>query len=99
MSAAQAVTVSYRILRELGARTQPSFAAVRAPHELVVVQRFRRDELGAEKTALLLRDARMLARSWHPNLARVRHVDLLGSELWIATEMIDGATLADVGRA
>jgi eukaryotic-like serine/threonine-protein kinase len=108
---------AYRMLRELGARAQPSYAAIREPHELIVVQRFVRvappdvpharagsgsrplphaTPLDAPSMALLLRDARCLARSWHPNIGRVRYVDLVGSELTIATELIEGATLGDL---
>ncbi len=55
--------------------------------------------LDGESMALMLRDARSLAKNWHPNLARVRHVDLGGPdrpELTLATEWLDGATLSDL---
>jgi serine/threonine-protein kinase len=52
--------------------------------------------VAAEPMALLLRDARCLAKNWHPNVCRVRHVDLVGSELTVATELVDGVTLADL---
>lgn len=105
---------TYRMLRELGSRAQHSYAALRDPHELVVVQRFVRVRPGSERLvarpeggtpleaeamALLLRDARWLAKNWHPNIARVRHVDLAANELTIATEFLDGATLADLTLA
>jgi serine/threonine-protein kinase len=105
---------TYRMLRELGSRAQHSYAAIREPHELVVVQRFVRvrpgtegvvagpdpgTPLDAEAMALLLRDARCLAKNWHPNIARVRHVDLAANELTIATELLEGATLADLALA
>lgn len=109
---------TYRLLRELGSRGQHTYAALREPQELVVVQRFTREGaprasargdsasdrtvatvLDAEPLALLLRDARCLERNWHPNIARVRHVDLAGGELTIASEMIDGATLEDLFAA
>lgn len=105
---------SYRLLRELGSRAQHSYAAMREG-DLVVIQRFakaigtgssgittsaaRTTSLDAESMALLLRDARSLAKSWHPNIARVKHVDLAGGELTIATEMIEGATLQDLTSA
>lgn len=109
----------YRVLRELGARSLHSYAAIREPHELLVAQRFVRvrggeaasavstagqpaTPLDGETMALLLRDARCLAKSWHPNIARVKHVDLVGPdrpELTIATELLDGATLADLFEA
>lgn len=52
--------------------------------------------VAADAMALLLRDARCLAKNWHPNVVRVRHVDLVGSELTVATELVDGVTLADL---
>lgn len=52
--------------------------------------------VAADAMAILLRDARCLAKNWHPNVVRVRHVDLLGSELVIATELVDGVTLQDL---
>lgn len=109
---------TYRMLRELGSRSQRSYAAIREPHELVVAQRFVRlrggvvvagtsaaetaTALDGESMALLLRDARCLAKNWHANIARVRHVDLAGPdrpELTIASELLDGATLADLLEA
>lgn len=109
--------VTYRMLRELGSRSQHSYAAIREPQELVVAQRFVRSRasdgpvaptaeiatpLDGESMALLLRDARCLGRNWHQNIARVRHVDLAGPdrpELTVATEMLDGTTLADLFEA
>src|SRR5690348_12083760 len=94
----------YRPLRELGQRSQRSYAAVR-DGSIVVVQRFARDSLEAsvsrplddldgtrvtpEQLALLAREARSLAKNGHPNLARVRHVDVGDDALFIATELID----------
>ena len=49
--------------------------------------------------ALLLRDARSLAKRAHPNIARVKHVDLAAGELTIASEMVEGATLQDLVAA
>jgi hypothetical protein len=108
---------TYRMLRELGSRAQHSHAAIREANELVVVQRFVRGArsgssadldgddatpLDAEAMALLLRDARCLAKNWHPNIARVRHVDLTSKPrnvLTIASELLDGATLEDLIEA
>ncbi len=97
----------YAVLRELGARSLPCSAALRNRSELVVLQSFRRVDGGgdgartvdAETMALLLRDARCVQKSWHPNLSRVRHVDVARGELLLATEWIDGATLEDLTRA
>jgi serine/threonine-protein kinase len=96
---------TYRVLREFGARAQRTFAAVRQPHELVVIHRFTREgrpavegaqSLPADRLALVLRDAQCLAKNWHPNVARVKYVDLADGDLTIATELVDGATLADL---
>jgi serine/threonine protein kinase len=46
--------------------------------------------------AIILRDARCLSKNWHPNVSRVRHVDLAGDDLTIATELVEGVTLADL---
>jgi serine/threonine protein kinase len=115
--ATRAPAATYRMLRELGSRAQHSYAAIREANELVVVQRFVRGArsgsapdldvddatpLDAEAMALLLRDARCLAKNWHPNIARVRHVDLTSKPrnvLTIASELLDGATLEDLIEA
>ena len=52
--------------------------------------------LGSEAMANLTRDAKCLEKNWHPNIARVRHVDLAADELIVATELVDGATLEDL---
>jgi serine/threonine-protein kinase len=98
---------AYRVLRELGSRAQRTFAAKREPHELVVLQRFVRSDdastsdegatpVTAEQLAILSRDAGCLAKNWHPNVTRVKHVDVGGPTLSIATELIDGTTLEDL---
>jgi serine/threonine protein kinase len=105
------------MLRELGRRSQGSFAALRDPDELVVVQRFVRvpalgdpapanaaaaTPLDAEAMALLLRDARCLAMNPHANIGRVLHAEVSPAprrELTIATELLDGSTLAELMSA
>src|SRR4051812_27119578 len=99
---------AYRVGRELGKRVMRSFAAIREPNELVVVQRFaaganpklvRSDgvvTLGADAMNQLVRDAECLARNWHPNIARVKHVDGDAMKLAIATDFVDGMTLGDL---
>ena len=52
--------------------------------------------LDGEAIEGLLRDAKCLARNWHPNIARVRHAELQADDLLIATELVDGATLEDL---
>ncbi len=115
---------AYRVLRELGKRARRTFAVIREPHELLVLQRFVKrgfgkrssdpsissqrttlpvemaSEVTEEEIALLLRDARCLEKNWHPNVTRVKHVTLAaGGDLRVATELIDGVTLADLASA
>lgn len=52
--------------------------------------------LGPDAMASLVRDAKCLAKNWHPNIARVRHVDVTPEQVVIATELVDGATLEDL---
>ncbi len=99
---ADSAIATYRVLRELGRRTQRSYAAARGDGSLVVLHRFTRDPkadaevVSAEDMAILLRDARCLAKNWHPNIARVRHVDLAIDTLDIATELVEGVTLEEL---
>lgn len=102
---------AYDVIRELGARSQPTLAAVRtlgSRSDTVVVTRFVRSNLrgatgpgvvDAAAFATLAREARAAERTFHPNLVRVRHVDVAHDELSIATDMIEGATLADLEGA
>lgn len=99
---------AYRVLRELGSRAQRTFAALRDPHELVVLHRFVRSDLAStseatavssESLALLLRDAQSIAKNWHQNVARVKHIDLAHGDLSIATELVEGSTLTDLFAA
>lgn len=102
----------YNVLRELGARSQPSFAALREgatpAGELVVLARFVRSELPSatgpgvvndRAFAKILRNANAALATFHPNLARVRHVDVDEDTLSVASEMVDGATLRDLATA
>lgn len=106
-----AQSYAYNVLRELGARTQPSFAALReggTTGELVILTRFVRSELpsatgpgvvnerGFER---IRRNASAVLATFHPNLARVRYVDVDEATLSVASEMIDGATLRDLATA
>ena len=100
---------TYKILRELGSRFHSSYAAIREPRELVVLHRFalsgRTRGAGvvevdsAETLAALVTEADTVAQNWHPNVARVRNVDVYsGEQVAIATELVDGATLDDLTR-
>jgi hypothetical protein len=109
MDALRTSRATYRFGRELGKRSQPTFAATREPQPgasvPVVAQRFVRTPtagatlLDPEAMALLMRDGRALSKAAHPNLAGVLFVDLAGGELTIATEHVAGATLADLFAA
>ncbi len=98
----ESAIATYRVLRELGPRSQRSYAALRSDGSVLVLHRFARTSkpdaalVTAEEMAILLRDARCLAKNWHPNIARVRHVDLSIDGLDIATELIDGVTLEEL---
>ncbi|MBX3224654.1 MAG: protein kinase [Labilithrix sp.] len=94
---------TYRVVRELGKRSQRAYAAVRGDGSIVVLHRFTRSAadldgelVSAEQMAIVLRDARCLAKNWHPNIARVRHVELAGDVLHVATELVDGVTLDEL---
>ncbi len=99
---ADSAIATYRVLRELGRRSQRSYAAARSDGSIVVLHRFTRDAnldaepVSAEETAILLRDARCLAKNWHPNIARVRHTELTGDVLDIATELVEGVTFDEL---
>jgi len=94
--------LEYKWLRELGSRAVPSFAAIREPRELLVTARFSVHpspgavEVPPETLAQLIADAESLAKNWHPNVARVRHVDASHDAVVIGSELVDGATLADL---
>lgn len=100
-----AAVVTYRLLRELGRRARPTHAALREnepnaisePRNVLVVQRFAVDaSLSSDAMAVLVREARCLVKNWHPNVATVRHVDLSGGSVFVATDLIDGITLEDL---
>jgi len=99
---AESAIATYRVLRELGRRSQRSYAVARGDGSLLVLHRFARVSkadatlVTAEEMAILLRDARCLAKNWHPNIARVRHVDLGLDMLEIATELVEGVTLEEL---
>lgn len=92
---------TYKTLRQLGERAERTHAAIRGAHDLVVLQRFARSEKSEEGAAgdpldVILRTAHAIARNWHPNVARIRHIDVSEQELCVATELIEGVTLFDL---
>src|SRR5262249_39298214 len=92
----------YRVLRPLGAREHVTYAATRSTsRDLLVVQRFAAAQPAESSSPThaedALREARVFAKNWHPNVARIRHVDLMrGGEIVVASDYIDGVTLSDL---
>jgi len=83
---------AFRVVRELGKRSESTFAALRGTQEIVVLQRF----LRSTATDAIQREAQCLAKNWHPNVVRVRSVEMEGNELVVATDFVDGVTLAEL---
>ena len=97
----------YRLLRELGSRSVPTFAARVSPgegaksakEELVVLLRLARGgAVSDEEVADFIRDARRLAELDHPNIARVRDVAIGAADVSVAYDFIDGETFEEVLR-
>lgn len=90
---------NYTLLRELGSRARPTFAARRITEtgkgDLVVLERCQRDgkSPSAEEAATFLRDARLVATLTHPNVGKVRAVDVVTGEVLVASDWIDGESL------
>jgi serine/threonine protein kinase len=104
-AASQSTSARYRVVRELGQRAQHSYAVTCEDGTVAVLHRFARMALpsetafelvAAEEMAVLARDASCLKKNWHPNIARVRKVDLAGDVLDLTTELVDGVTLEDL---
>jgi serine/threonine-protein kinase len=99
------VVGGYRLLRELGARALPAYAALdpkpRAPNLAlcVVEQLVREPGVTAEAAAEFLRDAKRLAQLHHPNVVRVRDVVLGASTVLLVSEWFEGEALPEVERA
>lgn len=90
---------NYTLLRELGSRARPTFAARRLTEsgkgDLVVLERCMRDgkSPSAEEAATFLRDARLVSTLTHPNVGKVRAVDVVTGEVLVASDWIDGESL------
>ena len=87
---------TYRELAELGHRSQRVYASIKGESGAVVTTTFDGERIGPGPLAVLLRDARCLAKNWHPNVARIRDVALASSLLTVATDLIEGVTLEDL---
>lgn len=83
-----------RLLRPLGARSFPAWAALDESAEggarLVVADRAQRREFDDGDIADWIRDARRLEALDHPNIARVRGVLIRSHEILVVTEFVDG---------
>ena len=97
----------YRILRELGSRAIPTFAAeTRTPtrtHDgvpmLYVVERYMRGaSMSNEEAAKLVREAKLVAALQHTNLTRLREVAVRARDIVVVSEFVDGETLASLWR-
>jgi serine/threonine protein kinase len=94
----------YRLLRELGARALPSYAAVdpkgrRGADALCVVERLARGPgVSAESAAEFLRDAKRLAELTHANLVHVRGVVVGTSTVLLISDWLEGELLSDIER-
>jgi serine/threonine protein kinase len=91
----------FRLLRELGARPVPTWAALESlPNgrtQLVVVESVARGgEYGDQEIADWVRDARRIAALEHPNVARVRDVLIRGDDVMVAAEYLDGVRWAEL---
>jgi serine/threonine-protein kinase len=85
----------FRLVRPLGARVVPSWAALDASAgsqlRLVVVERVNRGaEYGDQEIADWVRDARRIATLEHPNVARVHDVVIAGEEVCVVSDYVDG---------
>jgi len=85
----------FRLVRQLGARVVPSWAALDTsavgPPRLAVVERVTRGgEYGDQEIADWIRDARRIATLEHPNVGRVRDVIISGEEVSVVSDYVDG---------
>jgi eukaryotic-like serine/threonine-protein kinase len=99
------IVCGYRLLRELGARALPAYAAIdpkpRRPEDaLCVVERLARDPgVDAEAAAVFMRDAKRLSQVRHANLVRVRDVVVGTSTVLLVTDWLDGELFSDIAQS
>jgi serine/threonine-protein kinase len=100
----QANVCGYKLVKELGARALPAYAAVapkaRRPEDaLCVVEKLDRDaSVEAEAAAIFMRDAKRLSQVRHPNLVHVREVVVQPSLVLLVTNWVDGEVFSDVAH-
>ena len=90
-----------RLLRELGARVVPAWAALDTPpdggKQLVVVERIERGaSYNDQEIGDWVRDARRLATLEHPNIGRVRDVVIRGEEVLVVSDFVDGVRCSEL---
>ncbi len=99
------VVGKYTLLRELGSREVPTYAAQLVPEagepELVVLERYVTEEPndGDDTLAQAAREAEPLTGLVHGNVARVRAVMATGTDVIVASELVDGETYADLTKS
>jgi eukaryotic-like serine/threonine-protein kinase len=98
----------YTLLRELGSREVPTYAARFEPGsaeggagELVVLERYVTGDPGGEDDTLekAVRDAEPLTDLAHPNLAGIRAVLVTGGAVLVASDFVEGETYADLTKS
>jgi serine/threonine protein kinase len=95
---------SFRLLRELGARVVPAWAAhdlrAEAGKQLVVVERIERGgPYSDQEIADWVRDARRMATLEHPNVGRLRDVVIRSEDVLVVADFVDGVRWSELSAA
>jgi eukaryotic-like serine/threonine-protein kinase len=95
---------SFRLLRELGARVVPTWAAhdlrAEAGKQLVVVERIERGgPYSDQEIADWVRDARRMATLEHPNVGRLRDVVIRSEDVLVVADFVDGVRWSELSSA
>jgi eukaryotic-like serine/threonine-protein kinase len=91
----------FELLRELGSRMVPTWAALESlptsGTRLVVAERvFRRGHQSDQEISDWVRDARRLAMLDHPNVARVRDVVIRDADVLVISDFVDGVSWSEL---
>jgi serine/threonine protein kinase len=90
----------YSIVSELGHHVPPTFAAhassLAGDPELVVLECITTADAPAEANDSFVKRARRLAQVRHPNICRIRDVVVTKSTISIASDYVEGETLAEL---
>jgi serine/threonine-protein kinase len=88
----------FRLIRELGSRAVPTWAALEllrdGRSQLVVVSRAKRGAHSEAALAEWVRTAEHVAKAVHPNLSRVREAVRRADDVLVSSEFVDGVTWA-----